>query len=115
MNYRGLILSFVTFDQRELHRGLCGEVELGLGPALVVLLLLGQRRDLLSKKSELADESYGTYISVGREDLNVADGEDSNSSVPLPLMPVVVHLLLDVDDISFPEGEFPAVLCLEEN
>ena len=48
--------------------------------------------------------SYGTYISVGRENLNVADGEDSNGRVPLSLIPVVVHLLLDVDNVSFSEG-----------
>ena len=55
-----------------------------------------------------------TYVSVVGQDLHVADGEYSDGSVPLSLVPVVVHLLLHVDDVTFPEGELPVVLCLKE-
>ena len=57
----------------------------------------------------------GTYVSVVGQDLHVADGEYSDGSVPLPLVPVVVHLLLDVDDVPFPEGQLSVILCLEQN
>ena len=56
-----------------------------------------------------------TYISVGWQNLHVAHWEDSNGRIPLPLVPVVVHLFLHVDDVTFPEGEFPVVLCLGQN
>ena len=54
-----------------------------------------------------------TDISVGWQYLHVAHWEDSNGRIPLSLVPVIVHLLLHVDDVTFPEGELPVVLCLE--
>ena len=56
-----------------------------------------------------------TYISVVWEYLHVAHWEDPNGRIPLPLVPVVVHLFLHVDDVTFPEGQFPVVLCLGQN
>ena len=102
-----------TFDQRELHRGLRCEVELGPSCALVILLLLGESGDLRSDTGSVAAlVTCRTYVSVGRQDLHVADGEDSPDCIPLSLVPVAVHLLLDVHDVALPEGQFPVVLCL---
>ena len=123
--WRKIILPFLsfsyvdfTFDEREFHRSLGCEVKLGPGSALVVLLFLGQSGNL--ERTELVKtqswcETTETYISVGGQYLHVADWEDSNGRIPLSLVPVIVHLLLHVDDVTFPEGEFPVVLCLEEN
>ena len=47
------------------------------------------------------------------EDLDIRDGEDADAGVPLPLVPVVVHLLLDVDHVSLAETELTTVLRLE--
>ncbi len=47
------------------------------------------------------------------EDLDIRDGEDANAGIPLPLIPVVVHLLLDVDYVSLAETELTTVLRLE--
>lgn len=47
------------------------------------------------------------------EDLDIRDGEDANAGVPLPLVPVVVHLLLDVDHVPLAETELTTILRLE--
>ena len=54
-----------------------------------------------------------TDIRVVGEDLDIGDGEDADGVVPLPLVPVVVHLLLDVDDVSLPETQLTIVLGLK--
>ena len=59
-------------------------------------------------------DAIGSYISVVWQNLHVADWEDSNGRISLALVPVIVHLLLHVDDVTFPEGELPVVLCLKE-
>ena len=54
-----------------------------------------------------------TDIRVVGENLDIGDGEDADGVVPLPLVPVVVHLLLDVDDVSLPETQLTIVLGLK--
>ena len=54
-----------------------------------------------------------SHLWVVWEDLYIGDGEDADAGVPLPLVPVVVHLLLDVDDLTLAETELTTVLCLE--
>ena len=54
-----------------------------------------------------------TDICVVWENLDIGDGEDADGVVPLPLVPVVVHLLLDVDNISLPETQLTIVLGLK--
>ena len=53
------------------------------------------------------------HLWVVWEDLDIGDGEDTHAGVPLPLVPVVVHLLLDVDDLTLAETKLTTVLCLE--
>ena len=54
-----------------------------------------------------------TDIRVVGKNLDICDGEDADGVVPLPLVPVVVHLLLDVDDVSLPETQLTIVLGLK--
>ena len=56
---------------------------------------------------------FVTNLRGVRKDLDICDGEDANTGVPLPLVPVVVHLLLDVDHVSLAETELTTVLRLE--
>ena len=86
-----------TFNEREFHRGLCCEVKSSFGLTIVTFLLLGQSGNL-----------RGVL-----EDRDIRDGEDANAGIPLPLIQVVVHLLLDVDYVSLAETELTTVLRLE--
>ena len=54
----------------------------------------------------------GGHLGAGGEDLHVGDGEDADGGVPLPLVPVVVHLLLDVDHVTLAEAQLAVVLGL---
>ena len=53
-----------------------------------------------------------TDICVVWENLDIGDGEDADGVVPLPLVPVVVHLLLDVDHVALAEAQLAVVLGL---
>ena len=53
-----------------------------------------------------------TDIRIIGEDLDISDGKDADGVVPLALVPVVVHLLLDVDDVSLAETQLTIVLGL---
>ena len=44
---------------------------------------------------------------------DVADWEDADHCVPLPLVPVRVHLALHVDDVALLEAELAVVLGLK--
>ena len=61
----------------------------------------------------LRNLSLTTYIRIIWNYLNVSHREDSNSSVSLSLIPIVVNLFLDVDHVSLPEAQFTSVLSLE--
>ena len=54
-----------------------------------------------------------TDIRVVGENLDICDGEDADGVVPLPLVPVVVHLLLDVNHVTLAEAQLAVVLGLK--
>lgn len=45
---------------------------------------------------------------MGRAHLHVVGGEDAHAAVVLPLQPVPVHLLMDVDDVPLLQRQLPA-------
>ena len=49
----------------------------------------------------------------GRHNFNVGDGQDADHGVPLALVPIVVHLTTDVDQIAFLKAQLAMVLRLE--
>ena len=51
---------------------------------------------------------------VDGQDFDVGHRKDAQHSVPLPLVPVVVHLALDVDQVAFLEAQLTVVLGLQK-